>query len=540
MLHRSVLTLVTLLSLSAVHLTLAPPELGDVQKVKEWGYSIRPIKGWKSQTVEAGTKNVVGCWIPDLSELERRGAYDQYREASVATLRIVRVEIPTSGTAGSKPEASADTKPDAKPELPAGVPNAVRKALEGEKVHTSVEAWIESEWEGASKRYTKKDVKAPMKGWTAEWGAGAQTISVGVFSENNIEWGVIYTAFEETYKKNWAEVYKKSIASFKLFPPEGKPSAGLLNKDPTKLDGQAKRDAVRASIAGNPGWYAVDTPNYVFLTDDADKGFISELTKQIEIIRAKVYEKMFPPLKPITEISTVRVFSNQADYHAYGGPGGSAGYWNSRKEELVLFTRFTGESKKNSKDYCKSVMYHEAFHQYIFYAAGDLAPHSWFNEGHGDYFAGATISSGNVRIDTFDWRVGHLKDHMSKGNDLIPIKSLVRYPQSEYYTNGGFKYAQGWAMVYFLRKVTKNKRWQEIPDRYYNKLVAGMVEIHKAADEKDAKDGLTDEQKQERRALRLVGDEAEKVLDAAVDEAFKDVDFAALDKEFAAFVKTLN
>lgn len=73
---------------------LGPAELGDVQKIKEWGYSIRPIKGWKSTTVETGTKYVVGCWKPDMAELERRGAYEQYNEAQVAELRILRVPLP--------------------------------------------------------------------------------------------------------------------------------------------------------------------------------------------------------------------------------------------------------------------------------------------------------------------------------------------------------------------------------------------------------------------------------------------------------------
>ena len=38
-----------------------------------------------------------------------------------------------------------------------------------------------------------------------------------------------------------------------------------------------------------------------------------------------------------------------------------------------------------------AVLYHEAFHQFIFYSVGEVAPHSWFNEGHGDYFSGADV-----------------------------------------------------------------------------------------------------------------------------------------------------
>ena len=44
------------------------------------------------------------------------------------------------------------------------------------------------------------------------------------------------------------------------------------------------------------------------------------------------------------------------------------------------------------------VLYHEAFHQYIYYAVGEVAPHDWFNEGHGDYFSGAVIPTYGKKV----------------------------------------------------------------------------------------------------------------------------------------------
>src|SRR6185369_1997760 len=120
------------------------------------------------------------------------------------------------------------------------------------------------------------------------------------------------------------------------------------------------------------------------------KSFVKELGRQIEIIRGE-YEKLFPPVHEVTAISVVRLFSEQSEYHQYGGPRGSAGFWSSDREELVLFENFDSMSKDKSKENALSVMYHEAFHQYVFYAVGNVAPHSWFNEGHGDYFAGHVL-----------------------------------------------------------------------------------------------------------------------------------------------------
>ncbi|MFQ5504615.1 MAG: hypothetical protein ACE5F1_07455 [Planctomycetota bacterium] len=78
------------------------------------------------------------------------------------------------------------------------------------------------------------------------------------------------------------------------------------------------RDAIKAGVAGNPGWWAHDTENYVFLTNSKKKGSIKQL-----------YEKLFPPTKEIDAICIVRVVSDQREYHQYGGSYGSAGYWSS-------------------------------------------------------------------------------------------------------------------------------------------------------------------------------------------------------------------
>ena len=53
-------------------------ELDKEQRIKEWGYVIRPIKGWNS--IPAGTeeKLCVGRWKMNLDDLRLRGDYDGY------------------------------------------------------------------------------------------------------------------------------------------------------------------------------------------------------------------------------------------------------------------------------------------------------------------------------------------------------------------------------------------------------------------------------------------------------------------------------
>jgi hypothetical protein len=182
-------------------------------------------------------------------------------------------------------------------------------------------------------------------------------------------------------------------------------------------------------------------------------------------------------------------------------------------------------------------MYHEGFHQYIHYACGDFAPHSWFNEGHGDYFAGSTVSTSSVSMKPFEWRVETLKQHLIEKKDLIPTKSLVRLPQSEYYSNAGLKYAQGWALVYFVRNVTKNKRYQEITEVYFQHLRDNIAALKAEGDGVGGESVPGIPGVSSRRFVDM--EKAEKVLSDAVDKAFDGIDMTAFDKEFHAWIRTL-
>ena len=82
--------------------------------------------------------------------------------------------------------------------------------------------------------------------------------------------------------------------------------------------------------------------------------------------------------------SVVRVCKDRDQYFTYGGPLGSAGYWFALQEELVLYD----DQDRQGRDATWRVLGHEAFHQYIHYYMGNQEPHSWFNEGHAEYYAG--------------------------------------------------------------------------------------------------------------------------------------------------------
>jgi hypothetical protein len=503
------------------------------QKIKDWGYLIKTVKGWGSIPAKPEEKHVVGHWKPNLEQARIRGDYEfgQLCELTVVRIPPQATKTPTSDGKSAEPEDNS--------KRPTGF-----KQLDKLLNPKSLEEYIEANYEGASKRWTRKALKGgKMAGDCIEFGKGNEAIMVGAFVYENVEWGIVYTAFEENYKKTWQEIYLKSIQSFQVYESVNDDTAIAARKDPNKLKGDAKREALKASIAANPGWYAVNTPHYVFMSNSKNRSYIESLAKEVEIVRERIYMKLFPPRNQEESISPVRVLDTEAEYHQYGGPGGSAGYFSSDSGELVLFTKFEDVTKAKSAEFCRSVMFHEAFHQYVHFAIGDVSPHSWFNEGHGDYFAGMVVNGTNITFNTFSWRVQFLKQHMRERRDLIPVRSLIRYPQREYYSNAGLKYSEGWALIYYLREITKDKRQKAILDTYF-KHVADNIEAFR----KKKKESSGGEEGKPEAVPGIPGikienfedrEKVEKILSEAVDKAFEGVDLEALDKDFRAWVDSL-
>jgi len=217
------------------------------------------------------------------------------------------------------------------------------------------------------------------------------------------------------------------------------------------------------------GWKADDTENFIFVYSTKDEKLIRILKRELEAIR-KAYLELFPPVEPIQAVSAVRVCRDLVEYHQYGGPRGSAGYWLAAAKELVFYDQGKGDGRQDSR----IVLYHEAFHQYIHYSAGEVAPHSWFNEGYGDYFSGARFSrTGDIaKIGLNPWRVGAIKHFVERG-DYVPFSEILHMEKPEFYKDGGRCYAQAWSMIYFLREsrdVQRHPLWRRILPRYFETL----------------------------------------------------------------------
>ena len=330
--------------------------------------------------------------------------------------------------------------------------------------------------------------------------------------------------------KSWSKVFA-IFQSFKAIKKK------VATASSGRGDSKADRLAAVVEQAGHrlpKDWFVVASPkeHYVIVHHIPRKKtrqlvFVTKIKNYIEFMR-KRYEELFPPAKPITAISVVRVCRDREEYHQYGGPRGSAGYWNPRDKELVIYDASSSGGAKNSY----STLFHEAFHQYIYYAVGEISPHSWFNEGYGDFFSGADISGGKVkRILPNPWRVGTIKKAV-EDRKHVPLAEIIRYEQRDYYRNAGLCYAEGWSFIYFLntsKEAQRHEVWSEILPVYFETLKAVWGEQFARLEAEGKEDDAT---------AKLAAQK--EAREAAVDAAFEDVDIWELQKAWMEFVSEIQ
>jgi hypothetical protein len=169
-------------------------------------------------------------------------------------------------------------------------------------------------------------------------------------------------------------------------------------------------------------------------------------------------EPDFALSQELSKCSVVRVCKNEGEYHAYGGPSMAAGHWDSNAQELVIYD----DRANGGKGDTWITLNHEAFHQYIYYFYGNLDPHSWYNEGTGDFYSGYMLKNNRFALEKNLWRRDTIKQAI-RTESFVPLADFLRWSKREYYgknklhVNPGICYAQGWSLIYFLRTGKKNK-----------------------------------------------------------------------------------
>ncbi|MBK7643039.1 MAG: hypothetical protein IPJ19_08300 [Planctomycetes bacterium] len=424
---------------------------------------------------------------------------------------------PPSGGGDDAPEAKPEAKPDPKAPKPIdSIESFVEQRLRGYKLG---DAKPGKDREGCKVR--EFELEPPKNGpatWICAYENEQRTIAVlGQCDEKDMG--------EEQ------KIWRHTAEHFDIGEPEGKNRAKVEQIYARKsLSGVEHRVDVRLALVR--GWKVEDTLNYIVLYDTPDQPLVRKIIRDLELLR-KEYEQLFPSETPVTSVSAVRICKSRDEYLSYGGPPQSAGYWNYEDEELVLYDAETQDKAHHISDANTFIaLYHEAFHQYIHYSTGELPPHSWFNEGHGDFFSGATIKDGKVRsIGPNPWRVRTIQNAIKTGNH-VPLRELVTYEQPQYYANPYVCYAEGWSLIYFLRKsevVAKRPEWAQLLPTYFAELKSGYAaELAKLEEQGKSKD------KEARAKAGLA------VRQAALARATQGVDLDELETAWKTFVAAIQ
>jgi hypothetical protein len=359
---------------------------------------------------------------------------------------------------------------------------------------------------------------APSTGWIYAWRGSGRTIAfVGTADVADFERHVAF--------------WRESAEKVELDEPEEISTAKLERRYAvTKLRGIPFRIEVRKKLVR--GWKVEDTENFIVVSHTPDQPLVRKIVADVEVLR-KEYEKLFPPDRPVTAVATVRVCKDREEYLAYGGSPTSSGFWNAATLELVFYDdEIVLASGQKSDEETLMALYHEAFHQYIHDSTGGLPPHSWFDEGHGDYFAGARVRDGKVRgILPHTARAADARQLVEAGKSL-PWKEILYFEQSRFYADAARCYAQSWALIYFLRAsplVEKRPEWARILPTYFGTLKsAWAVELAKLAEGGKQDDPLE----------RYKGGLTARIQ--ACRAAFEGVDLDALDAAWREFVLDLD
>jgi hypothetical protein len=513
------------------------PKAGDFYVDKgDLGFKIRTPAKWNLVPPQPGEETLIASFVPD---------GQKYMELTpqkplFMTCWLVKFDR------RKQPEAAEAAPEKGKP--------VVRRAQKAPP--KDIEAWIKSNIEGAKaikldsqKDFTVQKIAATEYQFsTPDDPKERVSYYAAVYKLNpEVEVAIVFNGEGDPKKwHKWETPFTQMARSFA--PVATKEIAGATATGTTLRDKvRAEQIKKLATLGGD--WKLYETPNYFVLSDHKDKAFIEELKQRLERIR-EIYEQDYPAAKAeefrkagasaktgdqktdeekaeedfekamaealndgqdpkeLAKCSVVRVLTDQAMYHAYGGPPGSAGYWSAYHRELVVFD----DQASGGRGDTWATLNHEAFHQYIFYFYGSISPHSWYNEGTGDFYSGYQWKTNRFVLEKFQWRVGTIKEAVSEGKH-VPLDQFVRYTQAEYYGNnklgidGGQNYAQGWSFIYFLRTGKKNnaKGWNPAWDNILETYLRVLAMSNK--------------------------------LDQAVDEAFKGIDMAALEKAWIDYTK---
>ena len=194
-------------------------------------------------------------------------------------------------------------------------------------------------------------------------------------------------------------------------------------------------------------------------------------------MRARYAAALPSPLDGSNVLSVVRIYANRDEYldaletDGLTNMAWSAAYWSPARRELVAHLSDGGEAE------LKRTIRHEAFHQYLSYAASMISTSPWLNEGYAQYFEDDACA---------DWGEDFelTNENLDRMAAAVPGVLLMDYGQ--FYGGSDFerrfKYKLAWSVVRFIEKGADDVRLKPfagLKKRYMDTLLETR-DMHKA------------------------------------------------------------
>lgn len=507
--------------LASIPSALQEPKPGNswYEDEVDLGFKVKAPRDWEFVPGSPMERNLIGKYAAS------NGQYINLGNEAFVMVQIYLVKFDRRASANQKEERQFGDKtieismkglPDLEKWMSAGIDEGKdwRRVGKEEAIKGGLPGKA-SIFEGLSTRGPGDREMQPVRAYTAVFALSPEldVALVGLGPGDKKKW----RSFESAY-----ETFAKSLQPIAIQGLENLASG----KDPRSL----KRAKLQNEVAKSPGWSLHETPNYFILSCYDDRGFMEEMKLRLEAIRL-VYEKDYPPelakkIKVVADAETedegeegetgagadepegapaapdpnrtvsvvdtlelgkcsvVRLCKDREQYLQYGGSSTSSGYFSPLEQELVVYDAKATEGR----DKTWGVMNHEGFHQYTFAFFGNRAPHSWYNEGTGDYYSGFEFNLKTKRF-TRKKEVGRQDNLLMIRERYVPLKDFVRWTKAQYYGDnkgtekdstpleGWACYAQGWSLIWFLRTGADEKpkgwqpQWGSILDRYVDTLL---------------------------------------------------------------------
>ena len=232
-----------------------------------------------------------------------------------------------------------------------------------------------------------------------------------------------------------------------------------------------RRDA-HHSIFAYSNWHFTGAEEFAVLDDLQSHTFVETLTNDFPVMRRKYAAAIPSPLDGSNVLSVVRIYATRDEYlDALEADGmtnmaWSAAYWSPQRRELVAHLSANGEQE------LLRTIRHEAFHQYLSYAASMIPSSPWFNEGYAQYFEDEGLES-----------LGGLEGLGVKSDEDIDkiaaaIPGVLMMDYEQFYGGSDFerrfKYRLAWSIVRFIEKgadEVRLKPFEGLKKRYMEALV---------------------------------------------------------------------